>query len=204
MCPRIPKPITYLEYLSKRSEPGISRTQAQNLRTLRLSAAAIYGIDIEEYTLCSKSMILPVTLEEPRKRLDLPTYALLDTGAEGYGFVDQGWVQDQKLELLPLKEPIGLVTFDGREQECGKMTHYVQMDMRIQDHFEKNAKFYVVQLAHYPVVLGVAWMKIHDPLIRFAAHNIAFDSDYCRKHCNTPQRPAKIPILHDIPPKSQP
>lgn len=149
-------------------------------------------------------MILPVTLEEPRKRLDLPTYALLDTGAEGYGFIDQGWARDQKLKLLPLKESIGLVAFDGREQECGKITHYVQMNMRIQDHSERNAKFYVVQLAHYPIILGVAWMKIHDPLIRFAAHDITFNSDYCRKHCNTPQRPAKIQILHDAPPKSRP
>lgn len=47
-------------------------------------------------------------------------------------------------------------------------------------------------------------MKVHNPLIRFAAHSIMFDSDYCRKYCNTPQRPTKIQALHDIPPKTQP
>lgn len=29
------------------------------------------------------------------------------------------------------------------------------MDMRIEDYFEKDARFYIVQLAHYPIVLGI-------------------------------------------------
>ncbi|KAK9652865.1 hypothetical protein HCH54_010281 [Aspergillus fumigatus] len=149
-------------------------------------------------------MILPVTLEKEEKKIKLPTYALLDTGAEGRGFIDKGWAEDQKLEPIPLEDPITLHTFDGREPENGKITHYVQMDMRIEDHFEKDARFYIVQLAHYPVVLGIPWMKVHDPLIRFAAHSITFDSDYCRKYCNTPQKSTKIQALHDIPPKTQP
>lgn len=94
-------------------------------------------------------MILPVTLEKKEKRIKLPTYALLDTGAEGRGFVDQGWAEDQKLEPIPLEDPITLYTFDGREPENGKITHYIQMDMRIEDHFEKDAIFYIVHPQHH-------------------------------------------------------
>ncbi|XP_077660543.1 uncharacterized protein AFUA_3G09410 [Aspergillus fumigatus Af293] len=31
-----------------------------------------------------------------------------------------------------------------------------------------------------------------------------FDSDYCQKYCNTPQRLTKIQALHNVPPKTQP
>jgi hypothetical protein len=47
-------------------------------------------------------------------------------------------------------------------------------------------------------------MKLHDPRVGFASHTFTFDSEYCRKHCNTPDRPTKINALHDLPPKTCP
>jgi hypothetical protein len=47
-------------------------------------------------------------------------------------------------------------------------------------------------------------LKKHDPKIEFASYTFTFDSEYCRKHCNTPARPMKIKILHDIPTKARP
>ena len=147
-------------------------------------------------------MILPITLSRHEK--ELMSYAMLDTGAEGKRFVDKEWAQDHGLKLLPLKRPIRLETFDGQEAESGPITHYVQMHMRINDHQEKRACFLVTQLAHYPVVLGLPWLKIHDPRIGFAEHTVLFDSKYCQEHCNVPTRPAKIQALHDIPRKTRP
>lgn len=147
-------------------------------------------------------MILPVTLAQCKK--ELSSYAMLDTGAEGKRFIDKEWARDQGLELLPLRKPIRLETFDGQEAESGPITHYVQMHMRINDHQEKRACFLVTQLAHYPVVLGLPWLKIHDPQIGFAEHTVLFDSKYCQEHCNVLMRPAKIRALHDIPQKTRP
>ena len=147
-------------------------------------------------------MILPVTLTQREK--ELSSYAMLDTGAEGKRFIDKEWAEDQGLALLPLRKPIRLETFDGQEAESGPITHYVQMHMRINDHQEKRASFLVTQLAHYPVVLGLPWLKIHDPRIGFAEHTVLFDSKYCQEHCNVPTRPAKIRALHDILQKTRP
>jgi transposase InsO family protein len=129
---------------------------------------------------------------------------MLDTGAEGKRFVDKDWALDRGLELLPLRTPIRLIPFGGEETESSTVTHYVRMDMRIHDHREKRTCFLVTQLAHYPVILGLPWLKMHDPHIGLAAHTIEFNSEYCRKHCNMPLKATKIRALHDVPPKTCP
>jgi hypothetical protein len=62
----------------------------------------------------------------------------------------------------------------------------------------------VTQLAYYSIILGMPWLKKHDPKIGFASYTFTFDSEYCRKHYNTPTRPMKIKTLHDIPTKARP
>ena len=186
----------------------MSRVQAPNERSwegrdpVRISSASVKGLSVhEESDQRSNLIILPATLEIGGKVL--PTYAMTDTGAEGKGFVDRSWAESHELPSRKLKNPIGLEVFDGREAESGLLTHYVTARMRIEDHYE-DIKLFVTQLAHYPVILGMPWMKQHDPRIGFASHTLTFDSEYCQKHCNTPGRPMKVRALHDIPPKARP
>jgi hypothetical protein len=146
-------------------------------------------------------MILPVTLRSGSKRL--PTYAMTDSGAQGKGFVDQNWAESQKLPLLRLKEPIRLEVFDGREAETGLITHYAKVQMEVQDH-QETIRLYATQLAHYPVILGMPWLKLHDPRVGFASHTFTFDSEYCQRNCNAPERPTKIYALHDLPARARP
>jgi hypothetical protein len=146
-------------------------------------------------------MILPVTLRSGSKRL--PTYAMTDSGAQGKGFVDQNWAESQKLPLLRLKEPIRLEVFDGREAETGLITHYAKVQMEVQDH-QETIRLYATQLAHYPVILGMPWLKLHDPRVGFASHTFTFDSEYCQRNCNAPERPTKIHALHDLPARARP
>ena len=155
----------------------------------------------EESDQRSNLMILPANLEIGDK--SLPTFAMTDSGAEGKGFIDRSWAESHELPLTKLKRPIGLEVFDGREAESGLITHYITVGMRIEDHYER-LRLYVTQLAHYPVILGMPWLKQHDPRVGFASHTFTFDSDYCRRHCNTPERPTKIQALHDLPKKARP
>jgi hypothetical protein len=75
--------------------------------------------------------------------------------------------------------------------------------MEVEDHTEMIF-LYATQLAHYPVILGMPWMKQHDPRIGFASYTLTFDSEYCRTYCNTPERLSRVYALHDIPLKSRP
>jgi hypothetical protein len=43
---------------------------------------------------------------------------------------------------------------------------------------------FVTKLGHYPIVLGIPWLKQHDVAIRFASNLVTFGSQYCSAHCN--------------------
>jgi hypothetical protein len=162
----------------------------------------VNGIPVEEENQRSNLMILPAILENQEGKIS--TYAMVDTGAEGKGFIDEEWALDHCLKLCPLQRSIALEVFDGREAESGRVTHYVEMSLRIHDHYQARMRFYVTRLAHYPIVLGMPWLKEHDPFTRYAANTIMFNSEYCYNHCNTPSRPTKLRALSDIPPRSTP
>lgn len=131
----------------------------------------------------------------------IPTYAMTDTGAEGKAFIDESWARSHNLPFRPLKNPLEVEVFDGRPAESGAITHYIRASMRIADHQQERVMFYVTQLASYPIILGMPWLKQHDPHLGFADHTVHFTSSYCRKHCNVPERTSKIQALHDLPQK---
>ncbi|KAK7570621.1 hypothetical protein V3481_007378 [Fusarium oxysporum f. sp. vasinfectum] len=145
-------------------------------------------------------MILPASLSIAGRNL-IPSYAMTDSGAEGKGFIDESWAKSQKLQFRPLNRPFEIEVFDGRPAESGRVTHYVRAGLRIADHYQKSMIFYVTQLASYPIVLGMPWLKQHDPQVGFAAHTFTFNSPYCQRFCNTPTRPAKIKALQTVPKK---
>jgi hypothetical protein len=146
-------------------------------------------------------IILPISLGIGEKTIS--TYAMTDSGAEGKGFIDRSWAESHELPLQELKNPFGIVMFDGDLSEQGTVTHYVKATMKVEDHTE-TIRLNVTQLAHYPVILGMPWLKQHDPRIGFASHTLTFESEYCQRHCNIPGKPNKVHALHQVPPKARP
>lgn len=145
-------------------------------------------------------MILPASLSVAGRDL-IPSAAMTDTGAEGKGFIDKSWAKSRNLQFLPLKKSFEIEVFDGHPAESGRVTHYVRAGLRIADHYQKSMIFYVTKLGSYPIVLGMPWLKQHDPQVGFAAHTFTFNSQYCQKFCNTPASPAKIKALQTVPKK---
>jgi transposase InsO family protein len=145
-------------------------------------------------------MVLPAELLLP-DRTAIPAPAMLDSGAEGKAFVDQSWAESHNLRMHQLKYPITIEVFDGRPAESGQITHYIRTGMRINDHRQKNLLLYVTQLGSYPIVLGMPWLKQHDPLISFGSHTLRFNSPYCQQHCSMPELPSKVTAMHTVPAK---
>jgi len=48
----------------------------------------------------------------------------------------------------------------------------------IEDHNEQLPMF-VTKLGHYPIVLGIPWLRSHDIAVRFASNMVTFRSHYC-------------------------
>ena len=131
--------------------------------------------------------------------LSILTYAMTDSGAEGIGFMDRKWAETLNLTAKPLPRPVPVSGFHGEEVEDGTVTHYVEADLAMGDHHQKKALFYVTRLSRYPIILGLAWLAVHDLNIRFSDRTAVFDSEYCRRHCNTPHQPTRIRALQDVP-----
>jgi hypothetical protein len=59
--------------------------------------------------------------------------------------------------------------------------------MRIQDHKEQLPMF-VMKLGHYPIFVGIPWLRLHDVAVRFAFNTVTFGSQYCITHCHDAPR----------------
>jgi len=65
--------------------------------------------------------------------------------------------------------------------ESGAITHITNISANMNGHKEELPKF--IKLGHYPIVLGLPWMRCHDISIAFSKNTITFDSDFCLTHC---------------------
>ncbi len=98
-----------------------------------------------------------------------------------------------------MASPRILEVFDGREAESEALTHTIRSHLTINDHSERNARFFVTQLSHYPVVLGIPWLRRHSPEVNWGANTLTFNSSFCRKNCQTPSRPSRTHALPELP-----
>ncbi|KAH0604494.1 uncharacterized protein H6S33_006871, partial [Morchella sextelata] len=113
----------------------------------------------------------------------IPTYALIDTGASGYAFIDESFVRHNNLTMTRLKVPRQVDVMDGRPIESGTITHIVNVSLDIHGHRE-TASCFVTKLGHYPIVMGIPWMRRHDVTIRPKKNLLVFDSQSCCQHCS--------------------
>ena len=136
--------------------------------------------EIDEIKLDGSHFILACTITDAKRKLD--THTLVDCGASGFSFVDGEFVRQHNLPLFTLAEPRRLEVIDGRPIDSGDITHIVKIGLNVGGHRETLSAF-VTQLGHYPLVLGIPWLRHHDPTIRWAAGTLTFDSARCTTTC---------------------
>ena len=126
------------------------------------------------------------------------THALIDCGATGISFVDKDFAHHHQLPLKTLKTPRSLEVIDGRPVSSGDITQLTNIPFSIQEHHEQLPMF-VTKLGHYPIVLGIPWLNLHDVAIRFSSRTLTFGSQYCTAHCN--RSPTTVTALSEEPPE---
>ena len=105
----------------------------------------------------------------------IASHALIDCGATGISFVDEDFARHHQLPLTPLKQPRALEVIDSRPISSGDITHAANVTLSIHEHREELPMF-VTKLGHYPIVLGIPWMELHDVAIRFSSRTLTFGS----------------------------
>jgi len=111
------------------------------------------------------------------------THALIDCGATGIAFVDEDFARHHQLPLTPLQYPRSLKVIDGRPISSGDITHVANTHLAILEH-QQTLLMFITKLSHYPVVLSILLLELHDVAIRFSSRTLTFGSQYCTSHCN--------------------
>ena len=109
------------------------------------------------------------------------TYALLDTGCSGYMFMDLAHARAQKLPIYTLSRPRPLRAFDGTF--TNPVTQYTRVAVNIKGHFEKSVFMFLTRLDHYPIIIGLPWLRQHNPRIDWRAFTMLFDDPHCQECC---------------------
>jgi len=98
--------------------------------------------------------------------------ALLDSGATGL-YVDRKWIDKHNISTTPLDFPLLVYNADGTPNTNGKITHEVELRFIIQGHATKGW-FHVVDLGNKSMIIGMSWLRDHNPVIDWETGRIEF------------------------------
>lgn len=82
----------------------------------------------------------------------------------------------KNIQMFPLDKPIPMTLGDGSFSQ--KITHAALVDLAIGRHKEQ-AFCYVAKLGTYPLILGDAWLQLHNPLIDWNERSVRFSHPRC-------------------------
>ena len=108
----------------------------------------------------------------------METTALLDCGAGGI-FISQDFVKKENIKTSP--RPFPLVMKDAAGRILGICTRIVETTLKLGDH-QEDITLEVGNLKH-PIILGITWLRRHNPLIDWVTGKTAFKSSFCQTYC---------------------
>jgi hypothetical protein len=109
------------------------------------------------------------------------TTALIKCGTSE-NFVDRAYTVANGIPTQRKAIPTRVLTVDGSEVAGGPVTHNAQVGMTI-NHHEEDIRLHCITIGNVPVILGLPWLKLHNPTIGWRAHRLSFHSDKCVERC---------------------
>ncbi len=127
------------------------------------------------------SIKLPVTVRSQNQ--DITTTALLDSGAAG-NFIDSEFVSQHHLKLTPCTSSLAVEALDGRPLGKGKILRLTEpVILQIGTLHSEEIQFYVIQSPTHPLILGLPWLRTHDPQISWREGQITEWGPACQERC---------------------
>lgn len=135
---------------------------------------------------------LPVTLATSRPLLPSPALvdmrAMVDSGASCC-FIHPQFVAEQGITTVRKRHPMRLRTIDNSEIRLGLITDEVHLRVTIGEH-TKMLVLDVVDIGDDNFILGMSWLRTHNPGVDWSCSTVRFESAYCWQSCMPPGRAA--------------
>jgi len=106
---------------------------------------------------------------------------MIDCGGQG-SFINDNFSQQYQLPCRPKSFPVSLILADGSQSQAGPLTQYNPVLLRTAGN-EEPLGLDIAPTSH-DIILGMPWLKKHDPAIRFGRQELTFDSPFCQQHCS--------------------
>ncbi len=137
--------------------------------------------DITRSISSASSIKLPVELRSQNQ--EIQTTALLDSGAAG-NFIDSEFVSQHHLKLTPCTSSLAVEALDCRPLGKGKILHLTEpVKLHIGTLHSEESQFYVIQSPTHPLILGLPWLRTHDPQISWREGQITEWGPACQERC---------------------
>jgi len=107
--------------------------------------------------------------------------AMIDSGATE-DFIDREVCNNHGIKMIKAKNLREIYLADGKPSAMGPITHMTKVSMDISSHREL-ATFQVANLQNNEVLLGMPWLREHNPTIDWNDKRITFNSERCRTRC---------------------
>jgi hypothetical protein len=133
----------------------------------------------QENEMDGNHLVITYTLTDCDIKID--THALVDCGCTGLSFMNEALARQHNCPHYQLKNPKTVEVIDGRPISSGDIMEYVEIQCTIGDHHEILTA-YLTSVRHYPLILGIPWLKKHNITINFAKNDIQFSSPSCLHH----------------------
>ncbi len=127
------------------------------------------------------------------------TSALLDSGAAG-NVMSLEFAELHKIPLIPCISPLSVEAVDGRPLGTGRVTHLSQeLHMRTGLLHRELIQFYILQAPHTPIILGLPWLRKHDPLLQWTSGQIVSWGENCFSDCLSTIQPLTLRSIREHP-----
>lgn len=127
----------------------------------------------------------------------LPLQVLVDCGADD-NFIDSELCIQADLPTETLPEPKDVLALNG--QLLARVTHRTApLTLQLSGNHQEVISLFVIPSPTTPLVLGLPWLKLHNPHIDWSASTITNWSTFCHSHClhsATPPRAPSSPEPH--------
>ena len=109
------------------------------------------------------------------------TNAMVDSGASK-DFINRQFCIQHQFPVRRLNEPRDIFVINGISRSVGPIIHEAIMAMDIGSHREQ-IRFQVANLIKHEAILGMPWLKKHNPTINWDKEQISFSSERCTELC---------------------
>ena len=158
------------------------------MKTVPSRATALGNLD--NHVLNNESNVCSVSLYEHAECMKVQvkilagivtaeTKAMIDSGATN-NFINESFIKQNFIKTKPKSTPLTVKDIAGRK--LGMVDKQVTLKIRMANH-EEEITLNVIGTGKHPVVLGLPWLKTHNPTIDWRENRIIFSHSFCANNC---------------------